>query len=62
VRVVSIEHCYEDKIWGKGAYLIVKMQGVGRTVKAAPVRIMTKIPEFMFANLVNITLHTEKER
>jgi len=31
------------------------MQGVGRTVKAAPVRIMTKIPAFMFANLVNIT-------
>jgi hypothetical protein len=26
------------------------MQGVGRTVKAAPVRIMTNIPEFIFAN------------
>lgn len=47
---------------GKRAYLIVKMQGVGRTVKAAPVRIMTKIPEFIFANIVNITLYTEKER
>jgi len=37
------------------------MQGVGRTVKAAQVRIMTKIPQFMFANLVNITLYTERE-
>jgi len=60
--VVSVEFCNENEIWGKRAYLIVKMQGVGRTVKAAPVRIMTKIPEFMFANLVNITLHTERER
>lgn len=44
------------------AYLIVKMQGVGRTAKAAPVRIMTRIQEFMFANLANITLYTERER
>jgi hypothetical protein len=41
---------------GKRAYLIVRMQGVGRTVKAAPVRIMTKIQGFIFANLVNMTL------
>lgn len=60
--MVSIEHCNEKNIWGKRAYLIVKMQGVGRTVKAAPVRIVAKIPEFMFAKLVNITLYTESER
>jgi hypothetical protein len=46
----------------KWRILSLKMQGVGRTVKAAPVRIMTKIPEFMFANLVNIKLYTEGER
>jgi len=46
----------------KRVYLIVKMQGVGRTVKTAPVRIMTRIQGFVFVNLVNITLYTERER
>jgi len=55
--VVSIEHCSENKIWGKRAYLIVKMHGVGRTVKAAPVRIMTMFPIFMFAL---DTIHRER--
>jgi hypothetical protein len=48
--------------YGGRAYLVVKMQGVGETVKAAPVSTITKIPEFMFTNLVSITMYNERER